>query len=97
MGVGYALMEGLEVEGGQATNASFVDYKLPATLDTPKLEIILIETHDPNGPFGAKGLGEMAQLGTSAAIANAIYDATGARVTTLPMTPEKVLAALAKK
>ncbi|MEE8110736.1 MAG: molybdopterin cofactor-binding domain-containing protein, partial [bacterium] len=96
MGVGYALMEGLEVEGGQVSNASFVDYKLPATIDAPKLDIALIETEDPNGPWGAKGLGEMAQLGTSAAIANAVYDAVGARVTTLPITPDKVLAAMEK-
>ena len=96
MGVGYALTEGLEVEGGQASNASFVDYKLPATIDAPKLDIALIETEDPNGPWGAKGLGEMAQLGTSAAIANAVYDAVGARVTTLPITPDKVLAAMEK-
>jgi putative selenate reductase molybdopterin-binding subunit len=94
MGVGYALTEGLEVDEGQASNASFVDYKLPATIDAPKLEIALIETEDPNGPWGAKGLGEMAQLGTSAAIANAVYDAVGARVTTLPITPDKVLAGM---
>ena len=65
MGVGCALTEGLEVEGGQTSNASFVDYKLPATLDAPALDIALIETEDPNGPWGAKGLGKMAQLGTS--------------------------------
>ena len=96
MGVGYALTEGLEVEGGQTSNASFVDYKLPATLDAPDLDIALIETEDPNVPWGAKGLGEMAQLGTSAAIANAVYDAVGARVTSLPITPDKVLAAMPK-
>ncbi|MCE2454170.1 MAG: xanthine dehydrogenase family protein molybdopterin-binding subunit, partial [Nitrospinae bacterium] len=58
---------------------------------------VLIETENPSGPFGAKGLGEMAQLGTSAAIGNAIYDAVGVRITSLPITPEKVLAALNEK
>ena len=97
MGVGYAMMEDFEVEDGQPVNANWLDYKLPTTQDLPELEAVLIETENPSGPYGAKGLGEMAQLGTSAAIGNAIYDAVGVRITSLPITPEKVLAALNEK
>ncbi len=97
MGVGYALMEDFQVENGQPVNPSWLDYKLPTTLDVPNLEVVFVETENPNGPYGAKGLGEVAQLGTSAAIANAVYDAVGVRVTDLPITPEKVLNALRRK
>ena len=97
MGVGYAMTEDFQVEGGQPVNANWLDYKLPTTQDLPELEVVLIETENPSGPYGAKGLGEMAQLGTSAAIANAVYDAVGVRIASLPITPEKVLAALKEK
>jgi xanthine dehydrogenase molybdenum-binding subunit len=60
----------------------------------PVIETVIIETLDPEGPFGAKGVGEMGGTPTAAAIANAIYDAVGVRLTRLPMTPERVLAAL---
>ncbi len=94
MGVGYALMEDFQAEDGQPVNPTWLDYKFPTTLDVPKLETVLIETESPTGPYGAKGLGEMVQLATSAAIANAVYDAVGVRITSLPVTPEKVLAGL---
>jgi CO/xanthine dehydrogenase Mo-binding subunit len=97
MGVGYALIEDYQIENGQPVNPNWLDYKLPTTQDVPELETILIETENPTGPYGAKGLGEMAQLGTSAAIANAVYDAVGVRIKSLPLTPEKVLAALKEK
>jgi putative selenate reductase molybdopterin-binding subunit len=97
MGVGYALTEDFQVEGGQPVNPNWLDYKLPTTQDVPDLETVLIETENPTGPYGAKGLGEMAQLGTSAAIANAVYDAVGVRITDLPITPEKILAGLKEK
>ncbi|MEE9257661.1 MAG: xanthine dehydrogenase family protein molybdopterin-binding subunit [bacterium] len=97
MGVGYALTEDFQVEGGQPVNPNWLDYKLPTTQDVPELETVLIETENPTGPYGAKGLGEMAQLGTSAAIANAVYDAVGVRITGLPITPEKILAGLKAK
>jgi len=97
MGVGYALMEDFQVENGQPVNPNWLDYKLPTTQDMPELETVLIETENPSGPYGAKGLGEMAQLGTSAAIANAVYDAVGVRITNLPITPEKVLKGLSEK
>jgi putative selenate reductase molybdopterin-binding subunit len=97
MGVGYALTEDFQVENGQPVNPNWLDYKMPTTRDIPIFETVLIETENPTGPYGAKGLGEMAQLGTSAAIANAVYDAVGVRITSLPITPEKVLNALRAK
>ena len=63
----------------------------------PEIEAIIIETDDPQGPYGAKGVGEMGGTPTAAAIANAVYDAVGVRLTTLPMTPERVLKALDEK
>ena len=63
----------------------------------PKMNSILIETNDPEGPFGAKGMGEASLLPTSAAIANAIYDAVGIRLKELPFTPEKIIKALNEK
>ncbi|MBI2178139.1 MAG: xanthine dehydrogenase family protein molybdopterin-binding subunit, partial [Candidatus Tectomicrobia bacterium] len=97
MGVGYALMEDFQVEGGQPVNPNWLDYKFPTTQDMPELEAILVETENPSGPYGAKGLGEMVQLATEPAIANAVYDAVGVRIATLPITPEKVLNALREK
>ena len=97
MGVGYALSEDFQVEDGQPVNPNWLDYKLMTTQDVPVLETVLVETENPTGPYGAKGLGEMAQLGTSAAISNAVYDAVGVRITTLPITPEKILNALREK
>jgi CO/xanthine dehydrogenase Mo-binding subunit len=63
----------------------------------PPIEPILIESIDPNGPFGAKGVGEPALVSTAAAIANAIYDAVGVSIKSLPITPDKILAALEEK
>jgi xanthine dehydrogenase molybdenum-binding subunit len=94
MGLGYALTEELLVKDGRVMNPDFVDYHLFTAADMPQIETILIETEDPLGPFGAKGVGEMGGTPTAAAIANAIYDAVGVRLTTLPMTPERVLQAL---
>ena len=97
LGLGFALIEDYQVENGQPVNPNLLEYKLPTTLDIPKLETILVETENPTGPYGAKGLGEMAQLGTSAAISNAVYDAVGVCVKSLPVTPEKILDGLREK
>ena len=94
MGLGYALTEELIVKDGSVVNPDFLDYHLFTAADMPPIETILVETQDPLGPFGAKGVGEMGGTPTAAAIANAIYDAVGVRLTTLPMTPERVLQAL---
>jgi len=94
MGLGYALTEEVIVKEGRVLNPDFLDYRLFTSADMPEIETIIIETDDPQGPFGAKGVGEMGGTPTAAAIANAIYDAVGLRLTQLPMTPERVLKAL---
>jgi CO/xanthine dehydrogenase Mo-binding subunit len=71
-----------------------MDYRLLTSLDAPPTEVIIVERPDPSGPFGAKGVGELGIIPTAAAIANAILHATGASVSELPMTPERVLSAL---
>ncbi|OGQ79253.1 MAG: hypothetical protein A3F90_02515 [Deltaproteobacteria bacterium RIFCSPLOWO2_12_FULL_60_19] len=97
MGLGQALYEDLVMEEGQTVNASFSAYKIPSVRDMPPVESHLIQTIDPEGPHGAKGIGEMTLVPTSPAIANAIYDAIGVQIKSLPITPEKILAALKEK
>jgi xanthine dehydrogenase molybdenum-binding subunit len=97
-GVGYALFEELQSEEGRILNPSFTDYKIPTVHEMSfPVDIDFVETNDPAGPFGAKGVGEPGLVPTAPAIANAIYDAVGVRVRDLPITPDKVLAALKAK
>lgn len=94
MGLGAALMEELQVQDGQVTTATLGDYKIPCALDTPPFRTALI--HDPQdgpGPFGAKAAGELTNTSVAPAVANAVA-ACGARVTEMPLTAERVLAAL---
>ena len=94
-GIGYALTEKLQFAGGHVTNASFLDYKMLNATDLPEdVEIHFIESVDPHGPYGAKGVSEAGLIPTAAAIANAIRDAMGVRLHRLPMSPETVLAAI---
>ena len=93
-GIGYALMENMILDHGRLLNDSFLDYKIPRIADVPPVESILIETDDPDGPFGAKGVGEPAIVPTAAAIANAVYDACGVRIRKLPILPEDILRGL---
>lgn len=93
-GIGYTLSEELKLEGGHITNSNFTDYKLMTTTDLPELDLSFIETNDPAGPHGAKGIGEAPMIPVAPAIANAVYNATGVRIRELPMTPERVLAKL---
>jgi len=97
MGVGYALTEELKVEEGRVKTDNFLDYKLLTALDRVPVEPILVETDDQAGPFGAKGVGEPGCVPVAPAIANAIYDAVGVRIKSLPITPEKVLRAIKEK
>ena len=97
MGLGYGLYEELVVQQGQVLNPNFADYSLPTALDMPEIDSIIIETDDPAGPFGAKGMAEPACIPTAPAIANAVYDAVGVRIRDLPITSEKVLKALKEK
>ncbi len=94
MGLGYALSELLVVERGQVLTQSFMDYALLKADDMPEIVVRLIETVDPEGPFGAKGLGESGVIPVAAAVANAVRDAIGLRFTELPITPARVRAAL---
>ena len=93
-GLGTTLCEQMHVSEGVITNPTFVDYKLPTTMDIPEIVTGFVDTFHEEGPFGAKGLSEPALAPTSAAVANAIYNAVGARITSLPITAEKVLNAL---
>ncbi|MFQ5914209.1 MAG: xanthine dehydrogenase family protein molybdopterin-binding subunit [Nitrospinota bacterium] len=95
-GIGYALVEEMVYEGGTLANSSLVDYLIPFALDVPPIEFHFVEKPDPAGPYGAKGIGEAVLVPTAPAIANAVYDAVGARVKDLPITPDKVLRALKK-
>jgi CO/xanthine dehydrogenase Mo-binding subunit len=91
MGIGYALYEELVLEQGRVVNASFADYHVPTALETPVVKAVFVESPDPAGPFGAKGIGETACIPTAAAIANAVYDATGRRVKKLPIKYRDIL------
>ncbi len=95
-GVGFALAEELIRRDGVIRNPGFLDYKIPSSLDAPVVESIFVESIDPAGPHGAKGMAETAINPTAAAIANAIKDATGVRVPSAPITAEKLLKALGR-
>jgi CO/xanthine dehydrogenase Mo-binding subunit len=98
MHVGFTMFEKMHIDGGQVTNASLADYKIPGMHDVPPvMENETVETYQTNGPFGAKGVGELATFGLSPAIANAIDDAVGVRLTNLPLTAEAVFRALRAK
>jgi xanthine dehydrogenase molybdenum-binding subunit len=98
-GLGYALTEDYQIDPdtGVVTTTNYDSYKVPGTMDMPKSDVIIVDKPDPRGPFGAKGVGEPGMVGIAPAIANAIYDAVGVRLSELPMTPERVLAALEEK
>ena len=89
-GVGLAVMEEIILEGGVMKNASFTDYLLPTFLDAPQVEAVLIEQPDHWGPFGAKGVGEPPTISSTAAVAAAIRDATGAPITRVPVRPQHI-------
>ncbi|MCB0482762.1 MAG: molybdopterin-dependent oxidoreductase [Flavobacteriales bacterium] len=91
MGLGQALSEQMKFRDGLLVNGNLVDYKIPTTKDTPPIHTHIVETIDPEGPFGAKECGEGAIHPIIPALANAIYDAVGVRVTSLPITSEVVL------
>jgi len=94
-GVGWALTEEyLYDDQGRLLNASLLDYRMPVALDLPMIDTILVEKANPDHPYGAKGVGEVCIVPPPAAIANAIHNAVGARMTELPMSPAKVVDAL---
>ena len=94
MAVGDALFEEVIIQQGRVINPSLADYKIPTVLDVPKLTTISVQDYEPKGPFGAKEVGETARAATIVAVANAVSNAIGSRIYSLPITPEKILAAL---
>ncbi|ATW25450.1 xanthine dehydrogenase family protein molybdopterin-binding subunit [Candidatus Formimonas warabiya] len=97
MGIGWALTENMVYQNGVLKNSHFLDYRLPGSKDVPDMKSIFLESNDPNTGFGSKGLGEPAINPVVPAIANAIHDAVGIRLTELPFTPDKVLKAIQEK
>jgi xanthine dehydrogenase molybdenum-binding subunit len=94
-GIGWALSEGyFYKEDGTMANPTFLDYRMPTALDLPLVETVLVEVPNPASPHGIRGVGEVPLVPPMAAIANAIYDAIGVRLGELPMSPDKVVAAL---
>jgi CO/xanthine dehydrogenase Mo-binding subunit len=92
--LGQTLMEELRVVDGRPQAINFGEYKIPCVADIPELRVELIEEGDGPGPFGAKGVGEISALPAAAAIANAVHNAVGVRISELPITAEKVRAGL---
>ncbi len=100
MGLGEALMEEMTYRGNRGVvhhHPSMLEYKSPTTHEMCDVETILVEDPDPNGPFGAKEVGQGPLLPVPPAVANAVYDAVGVRIDEVPITPPKVLKALRRK
>lgn len=97
MGIGYAIMEEVELNKGSIKNTNFSNYIIPTSKDVPKIKSFFVEDLEKTGPYGAKGLGEPVMIPTAPAILNAIYDAVGVRLCDLPATCDKVLLAIKNK
>jgi 4-hydroxybenzoyl-CoA reductase subunit alpha len=97
MGMGQALTEEMVWKDGMLMNPGLLEYRSPSSIESPAIEPIIVESIDPEGPFGAKECSEGSLAATIPAIANAIYDAVGVRLHEIPFTPERVLAALRTK
>jgi nicotinate dehydrogenase medium molybdopterin subunit len=97
MGIGYAIMEEIELNNGDIKNRNYSDYIIPTSLDVPKINAIFVEDYEETGPYGAKGIGESVMIPTAPAIINAIYDAVGVRIYDLPATCDKILLAIKEK
>ena len=94
IGLGYALSEELIMEAGIVKNPAFRDYHVFTAPEMPEMEMHFIETNDPEGPMGAKGISELPTIVIAPAIANAVHNATGIRFKNPPFTPEKVARAI---
>lgn len=91
-GIGWALNEEYYIEkDGTMANTSFLDYRMPTALDMPNIDVIMVEVANPLHPFGVRGVGEVPIVPPLGAVANAIKDATGARIYSTPMNPRKIL------
>ncbi len=96
-GLGSALFEEIKLKDGNFLNPSFMDYKIPTADDMPEMTIKFVENPEKTGPFGARGMAEPAMIPSAPAIANALHNALGIRINSIPLTPEKVLKALKEK
>src|SRR5256885_2726020 len=97
-GLGWGLLEAMAYdEQGNLLHSTFADYPLPRAVDVPQTETIMVQVPSDSGPFGAKRVGEPPVIPGAAAIANAVADATGVRISSLPITPQKLLAGLLSK
>ncbi len=96
-GIGFAFLEDFMFKEGSVLNPSFLSYKIPTAKEMPEVESMLVECVHREGPYGAKGIGEISNVPLPPAIGNAIYDAVGVRIKDLPITPDKVLDALKEK
>ena len=98
-GIGWALWEVYDIDQktGIIENPNFLDYKMPTSMDVPSIETVIVSTPNPNGPHGARGVGEIPLVTPVGAIGNAIYNVTGVRLTETPFKPEKLLRALKAK
>jgi CO/xanthine dehydrogenase Mo-binding subunit/CO/xanthine dehydrogenase FAD-binding subunit len=97
MGLGLALGEELLYEHGQSMTRSYIQYPLPRAADVPNIETIFLEEDDPHGPYGAKAIGEIVLVPPGAAVANAVADACGVRIRTLPLSADRVMEAIAER
>jgi len=97
MGMGQALSEETQYHEGLPLRANLLDYRVPTIVESPPIEVRIVESQDPGGPFGAKEAGEGSLSGFLAAVTNAVYDAVGLRLTELPASPDRVLEALQAK
>jgi CO/xanthine dehydrogenase Mo-binding subunit len=97
MALGEALLEEQAFRRGYLKNPSILEYRSPTFLEMPEVESFLVETDDPEGPFGAKEVGQGPLLPVIPAVANAIYDAVGVRIDEVPISPDKVVKALQQK
>ena len=94
-GIGWALNEEYYFsDDGTMENSTFLDYRMPTSLDLPMIDTVIVEVANPGHPYGVRGVGEVSIVPPMGAVANAIYDATGVRMTELPMSPGTVVKAI---
>ncbi|HJN25265.1 MAG TPA: molybdopterin cofactor-binding domain-containing protein, partial [Rhodospirillales bacterium] len=91
MGLGQAISEETNYHEGLPITSNFLDYRVPTMVESPDIEVKIVESIDPNGPFGAKEASEGCLSGIIPAVANAVYDATGVRLFETPLTPERII------
>ncbi len=94
MGVGYSLMEHMRVQDGKVSTNHFGDYKIPTICDLPTLKTDVFQSARGSGPYNSMSIGETSNIPVAAAVANAVDDAVGVRIKSLPIDPEEILEAM---